>query len=79
MVGPASSDNALISGGISAGSGNNANEVGCAGGLFGGLNGNSNGNGGLSSVTGLGSRISQFRHSMKPGSSNGSTNSTSPG
>ena len=81
LVGPASSDNTAINGGTSATSGNNANQVGCAGGLFGGLNGQSNGHGGLSSVTGLGSRISQFRHSMKAGSSNGSpnSNSTSPG
>ena len=61
-------------------SGNNANPtVGCASGLFGGLNGNSNGNGGMTSVTSLGSRISQFRHSMRAGSTNGSNNSTSPG
>ena len=61
-------------------SGNNANPtVGCASGLFGGLNGNSNENGGMTSVTSLGSRISQFRHSMRAGSTNGSNNSTSPG
>ena len=61
-------------------SGNNANPtVGCASGLFGGLNVNSNGNGGMTSVTSLGSRISQFRHSMKAGSTNGSNNSTSSG
>lgn len=79
LVGPA--DNTVANGanGTQVTSGNNANPtVGCASGLFGGLNGNSNENGGMTSVTSLGSRISQFRHSMRAGSTNGSNNSTSP-
>ena len=77
LVGPA--DNSAVGATAAAvtGNGNNANPVGCAGGLFGGLNGSSNGHGGMTSVTSLGSRISQFRHSMR--GSNGSHNSTSPG